>query len=68
LDDGLQTGVAGLRPEDGWPLAVGIEGRAAKLKCLGNAIVPAVAAEFIKAAMALKNTSVENALTTEKVR
>jgi hypothetical protein len=43
--------VAGLRPEDGWPLAVGVEGRAKKLKCFGNAIVPQVAAEFIRATM-----------------
>jgi DNA (cytosine-5)-methyltransferase 1 len=33
------------------PLAHGVPGRVAKLRAAGNAIVPQVAAEFIKASM-----------------
>ncbi|MFH0981837.1 MAG: hypothetical protein V2A79_09890 [Planctomycetota bacterium] len=51
LDDGSSEGVAGLRPEAGWPLAVGVENRAQLLKALGNAIVPQVAAEFVRSIM-----------------
>lgn len=34
------------------PLAVGVPGRAAKLKALGNAIVPEVAYEIMRAMVA----------------
>jgi DNA (cytosine-5)-methyltransferase 1 len=50
VDDGFSPGVDGLRPSIPL-LTTQAEARAAKLKGLGNAIVPQLAAEFIKAIM-----------------
>lgn len=52
--DGLPTDVdAGWRQSDGsiFPLAKEVKGRVGLLKGFGNAIVPQLAAEFIRAAM-----------------
>jgi hypothetical protein len=52
--DGLSDDLDNLRPESAFPLAGAVEGRVMLLKGYGNAIVPAVAAEFVKAYMAVR--------------
>lgn len=49
--DGVPEGMGNLRPESGFPLCEKLEGRAALIKGAGNAIVPQVAAEFLREAL-----------------
>ena len=49
--DGVSESVVAGGPEGGFPLAEKVEGSAVLLKGYGNAIVPQVAAEFIRAFM-----------------
>lgn len=49
--DGLPGGMDGLRPESCFPLCGKVEGRTLLLRGYGNAIVPASAAEFVRAFM-----------------
>lgn len=48
LADGLLPSLDHLRPEEGFPLAQGVEGRPTKLRGIGNSINPQLAAMFIE--------------------
>ena len=48
MASGLLPSVDQLRPEEGFPLAQGVEGRPTKLRGIGNSIVPQLAAIFIE--------------------
>jgi DNA (cytosine-5)-methyltransferase 1 len=50
LADGLSAGLGRLRADEESPLSHGERDRAGRLRAYGNAIVPALAAEFIKSA------------------
>jgi DNA (cytosine-5)-methyltransferase 1 len=54
--DGIHEGVDLSWLESGFPLSGKVEGRVSLLKGYGNAIVPAVAAEFIAAFMDIEAT------------
>jgi DNA (cytosine-5)-methyltransferase 1 len=51
MADGIPGRVDEMRPESGFPVCAKVEGRVLLLKGYGNAIVPPLAAEFVKCFM-----------------
>jgi DNA (cytosine-5)-methyltransferase 1 len=49
--DGVPENLDEVPAEEGLPLAKGVEGRVGALRGFGNAIVPEIAAEFVRAVM-----------------